>query len=259
MALAQETTASKPIEQSPDGFTRRSFIYKGMEAVACAMFGALSLEGKANPLHVFIEESGVFGGFGPFCIGAILAKEPEVHLSHIRQLRLRHHYRSRLLYRSTDKFKRDFAGSVVSYFFRAPDLRFIARVINKKNTNRESSRAAQEATYQQHYRKLILESAPRGYPLSLTLVNHSLGGADGFLRAYLHDEIPGLISIQVARLRQNDLLQLANLFAGSVSEGDVLTNKVKLAPIRQLELSLGVGTLKAPLLWRKSKFKVRVV
>jgi hypothetical protein len=221
--------------------------------------GAPPGQSTAKPLHIFIEESGVFGGDKPFCIGAILAMHPARHLSVIRALRLDNDYRTRLLYRSTDKFRRNFATSVVNYFFRASDLRFVGRVLNKDGIDQSSARSVLETLYLDQYRKLISESAPKGYPVSLTLVNHSRGGVDTILRAYLQDEMPNLIKVEVARLRENDLLQLANLFAGCAAGGHRLTNEVRLAPVKQLERSLGVPTLLAATLSRHSKFRVRVV
>ena len=240
-------------------YTRRSFIHKGLEALACVTLNALPPQSTPKPLHIFIDESGVFGGNEPFSIGGILTMHPARHLSVIRGLRLGHHYRSRLLYRSTDKFRRDFATSVVNYFFRAPDLRFVGRVVNKHGIDQDTTRSTRETVYLHQYRKLISESAPKGYPVSLTLVNHSRGGVDTILRAYLQDEMPNLIRVQVVRLRENDLLQLANLFAGSAAGGDRLTNKVRLAPVKQLERNLGVRTLHAATLAGHSKFRVRVV
>lgn len=239
--------------------TRRSFIYKGLETVVCATVCGPSVRAASDPLQLYIEESGVFGGKGPFCIGALLTSEPQAHLKHIRELRALHHFRSRLLYRSTDKFKRPFARGIINYFLHAPDLRFTARVVSKTVSDQETSRSARESSYFIHYRKLISASVPKGRPALLTLVNHSLGGTDELLRKYLHDEIPTLTAIHVARLRDNDLLQVANLFAGSVCEGETLENKVKLYPVQQLKRSLGVDTLQEPKLRQRSKFRVQVV
>jgi hypothetical protein len=240
-------------------FTRRSFIHKGLGAVVCATFTSLSVRAVSDPLHLYIEESGVFGGDGPFCIGALLTSKPETHLKQIRELRVLHHFRSRLLYRSTDKFKLPFARGILNYFFRTPDLRFTARVVSKRASDHDTSRSAQESRYFVHYRKLISASVPKGHSALLTLVNHSLGGRDELLRKYLHEEVPTLTGIHVARLRDSDLLQLANLFAGSVSERGTLENKVKLYPIKQLKRSLGVDTLQEPQLRQRSKFRVQVV
>ncbi len=231
----------------------------GFAALTSASFGSIYAQNTPSPIHIFVEESGVFGGPDPFCIGAILTKEPKNHLNHVWHLRLRHHYRSRLLYRSTDKFKQPFARSVVEYFFRTPDLRFAARIIKKRETDQQMSRSARETIYHQHYKKLILDSAPKNLPVHLTLVNHSTGGSDGLLRSYLRDELRDVVAIQVARLRENDLLQLANLLAGSVSEGDILANKVKLSSVLQLKQILHLDELTSPALWRNPKFKVRVV
>lgn len=239
--------------------TRRSFIYKGLGAVVCSAVSSLSLRAESNPLQLYIEESGVFGGNGPFCIGALLTSEPDRHLKHIRELRVLHHFRSRLLYRSTDRFKRPFARGAINYFFRAPDLRFTARVVRKRASDQDASRSAEESSYFVHYRKLISASAPKGHPVFLTMVNHSLGGRDGLLRKYLRDEVSTLTGIRVARLRDNDLLQLANLFAGSASEGETLENKVKLSPVRQLKRTLAVETLQDPKLRQSLKFRVQVV
>lgn len=240
-------------------FTRRSFIHKGLEAVACATFTGLPVRAVSSPLHLYIEESGVFGGYGPFCIGALLTSEPETHLKHIRELRALHHFRSRLLYRSTDKFKRAFARSVLNYFFRASDLRFTARVISKRPSGEEPSRSTQDSLYFVHYRKLISASVPKGHPILLTVVNHSLGGTDELLRKYLRDEVSTLTSVHVTRLRDNDLLQVANLFTGSVSQGEKVENKVKLYPVQQLKRSLGVDTLQELKLRQAPKFRVQVV
>jgi len=239
--------------------TRRSFIYKGLEAAVCATVSGLSVGAVTTPLQLYIEESGVFGGNGPFCIGALLTSDPERHLRHIRELRVIHHFRSRLLYRSTDKFKRPFTRSVINYFFRAPDIWFTARVVSKSARDQETSRSADESSYFVHYRKLISASVPKGHPVSLTMVNHSLGGRDELLRKYLHDEVSTLNGIHVARLRENDLLQVANLYAGSVSEGEMLENKVKLYPVQQLKQSLAVETLQESKLRQSLKFRVQVV
>lgn len=214
---------------------------------------------EPTPAHLFVEESGVFNGMDSFCIGAIVAKEPDKHLKYIWHLRLRDHYRSRLLSRSSDKFKQAFAHGVIQYFFRTADLKFGARVVNKRESDQELPRSAREAAYHRHYKKLILDSVPKDLPVWLTLVNHSRGGADNLLRAYLREEIPHLAGIQVAKLRENDLLQLANLLAGSVSGGETVEDKVRLSPVLQLKQTLRVDTLQSPSLWRNPKFRVRAV
>lgn len=210
------------------------------------------------PTHLYVEESGVFGGGGPFCIGVIAVEKPRVHERYIRQLRQRYGYRSQLLYRSTDKFKLPLASAVCSYVSRTPGIAFSARVIGKTDSS-GVSRGASEALYFDHYKKILSAAAARSTGYSVTLVNHSGGGRDELLRKFLKDELPKLDRIAVAHLRDSDLLQIANLFAGTVSEGDALENKVKRSFTSTLRRMLHVENIQALTLQQNPKFNVERV
>jgi hypothetical protein len=210
------------------------------------------------PTHLYVEESGVFGGGGPFCIGVIAVDNFRPHERYIRQLRARYGYRSQLLYRSTDKFKLPLASAVCGYVSRTPGIAFSARVIGKTDSS-GLSRGASEALYFDHYKKILSAAAARSAGYSVTLVNHAGGGRDELLRKFLKAELPKLDRIAVAHLRDSDLLQIANLLAGTVSEGDTLENKVKRSFALTLRRMLHVENIRALALQQNPKFNVERV
>ena len=238
-------------------YNRRAFLAAGLAFLGSPFLAIY----EGPPLHLFAQESGKFGGDEPLCLGLLLVRDLEKHQGFIKKLRDRLHFRTRLVYRSTDKFKLAFASGMLRYFFRDPGLRFAARLINKQQAWSTTSKVVRESEYHYHYKKLITDSVYK-QSFSLKLSKHFRTGEDRFLHQYLQTEISNIKSLLVEHVQRDDFLQFANLLTGSIcadARGSASENQTKARLRADLRSRLGVSSLLDQSLSARAKFRVRVM
>jgi hypothetical protein len=121
--------------------TRRELL-AGAIASACAATAATQ---PARYAYLAESYSPVLRG-SPVVLGVLLTNNPQPHLEAIRELRRVCHYRRRLVYHGSDRFKIGFVRQLMQYFVRQPDLRFVARMVHpvrKGESIAESLRVSQ--------------------------------------------------------------------------------------------------------------------
>jgi len=169
------------------------------------------------------------------------------HGRFIHQIRERHNFWTQLKYSSTDRFKRPFAVDLIDHLVDDGDLQFSAYVITRDAAEYlEKNHHSLEDVYHLYYETLISNStAPDANKIVNLEIRNSIGD-DRALRRYLRENVINLSSINVLASSSSDLLQLADLLAGSVY-GDVhidtLRNQVKLQLLDLLKSKLNVRTL----------------
>jgi len=134
---------------------RKNFIYNSALGLVASMFVGKNTSTGGNATNnssaqlpesevAYIAESGVFGKEDSFFIAIMLVKNAAVHEQQLVNLRATHNYRSRLLYRSNDKFKVNFAKGAIDYFANNSDFKLIFKKVPFPNTgsvNNDSLRA----------------------------------------------------------------------------------------------------------------------
>lgn len=203
-----------------------------------------------GPLFGYLDESGLPGSAGYFVVGLVQTGEPETHLPAIQGLRNQTGYRRELRYSSNDQQRLPFAEALIHYFFGANDLEFIAGIVGPAS-------GVHKSPYATHYRRLLgLSSRPRSDRQLFLEVRTSDGRRD----QELADALSPLATVDFDLRPKSDLLQLADLFAGSVF-GDLtfpLRNEGngKAQLIAAIKHRLGVASLADRRLVRPGRFRV---
>lgn len=246
------------MEANRDKLGRRSFLTR-----STAVLGAIPLFAsqdsasqahaaatKAGNLHLYCDESGVLGNDAVFVLGMLTATDSLRHEAFIARAREKRNFATELSYSSTDRFKRPFAEDLIDYFFREPDLRFSAYVITAESVARLRSQShSLEQAYHLYYESLIANGAPADLPKTLNLEIRNSIGSDGSLRRHLRENVVNLSRINVVGAPSSNLLQMADLFAGSIygdAHRDSMRSRVKREILGLLWARLNVKTLLAP-------------
>lgn len=215
-------------------------------------------------LYVFGDESGTFQSAPYFALGVLLTRDPDRHEKRIHELRREHEYRPELKYSRNDKFKVPFARDLIDYFWSDPDLDFRCLVIDNSQheldrfDSDEEEMRAEDIAYNYRYRKLIERNTPRHDELVLFLDDRTRANEDN-LPQYLRDQIDNLKSLHLVDSQKHQLIQLADLFTGSVyGDATDITNDVKRALIRRIKSHLRVRSLLDRNLGQNRKFSVDV-
>jgi len=237
-----------------DGLNRRSFLTRStallggiplLSSKAASALNASAAQGAH--LHLYCDESGILGTDVVFVLGMLVTADHTRHEALIDRLRQKHQFATQLLYNSTDRFKSPFADAVIEYFCNEPDLRFFAHVITDEAVASLRRRGMSlEQVYHHCYKTLISNCTPAEIPKTLNLEARYSIGDDRDLRRYLMENIANLSRIYVAGSGSDDLLQIADLFTGSLYgevHRDSLRNRVKREVISVLRARLRVASL----------------
>jgi hypothetical protein len=254
-----------------DGLNRRSFLTRstallgGLPLLSSQTASASLAEGRqAADLHLYCDESGILGVDVLFVLGMVVTTDSVRHEAAVDRLRQDHHFATQLQYNSTDRFKRPFAEDAIRYFFEEPDLSFVAYAITDKAVTSLRSRGfSLEQVYHHYYETLISNCTPPGVPKTLNLEIRNSIGDDRTLRRYLRENVVNLSKINVAGSSVSNLLQIADLFTGSINGDahiDSLRNPVKREVLSLLRARANVASLlDAGLEDRRGPFNVYVL
>jgi len=209
---------------------------------------------------VYIDESGNLGQ-GPFVVGALVMANPDRHLEQFSAVRKQLKYRLTLRYGSSDKHKLSYARRLVEYFFREQDLRFCAYALAEaKNNAWPRDPKIREIAYHDLYRSLLDRCAGKHQKLSLNLKQRTTTGEDRFLHDYLKTKFARIDKINVLRAYQNDLIQFADLLAGSIAADKTQPDdETKRTLLNDLRNHLSVNSLWENSLAKNNKFCVTVI
>lgn len=248
--------------------TRRELLEIGLGS---SLLRAMPVESNA-PIHVYIQESGNYGGKQTLSLGMLFARNREKHFRYLKELRSRLHFRTGAAFRSNNKYKIEYLKQAFTYLLRDPDLNFSARIFGKSRRWQQLSKQDREAEYHSSYKRALSQRAGTGENMHLYLRKHFLGDDDRLLHDYLRRELSQIKSIEIVKgvsgrlppghsRDRDDLLELANFLTGSIwldtnTGGGGHTKSTSLA---NLKGALRVRTLSAPTLSGNPKFNVEVI
>ncbi|MCF0074660.1 hypothetical protein LZD49_29515 [Dyadobacter sp. CY261] len=172
----------------------------------------------------------------------------------IQKLRAKHKYRSHIMYRSRDKFKRPISLALIDLFFQEPSLRFYGRIIQEvTNTSQKYLVQIRQSAYNATYRKAVVDVS--GLANSKSLKMNFYSSQEALIKELTTYARSRSIILADERLG-NNLLQLSDLFTGSIY-GELFgkpRNPTKIAITDYLKKRLGVSDLKQLRNIKSSKF-----
>lgn len=237
-----------------DRLDRRSFLTHstallgGLPLLSSEAVSAPAADGRhVADLHLYCDESGIPGVDVLFVLGMVVTTDSTRHEAAIDRLRQDHRFATQLQYNSTDRFKRPFAEDVINYFFDEPDLQFFAYAITDKTVaSLRRAGFSLEQVYHYYYETLISNCTASEAPKTLNLEIRNSIGDDRALRRYLRENVVNLSRINVVGSASNNLLQIADLFTGSIygdAHIDSVRNRVKREVLSLLRARLNVTHL----------------
>ena len=213
--------------------------------------------------HIHVKETNfTLSAIAPSVIGFMYTDFPEKVERHINELRLNNHYKRRLSFRSTDKYKLSFAKDLIDYFFKEPSIYFYGRIINSiHDLKRDDINLIHDIEYRVNYRKALndlkdltkakafyldfITYLPRKNSLPEPIVKEgapyvNFKTSKNQLVKYLNSNTERL-DLKIEPHTHNNLSQMADLFTGNIY-GDIIgiENKTKRYLLAYLKNKLGV-------------------
>ena len=230
--------------------TRSTALLGGIPLLASKDVPAANAAGSASSeddLHLYCDESGILGSDALFVLGMLVTTDSARHETSISRIRQDHNFATQLRYSSTDRFKQPFARDLINYFFSEPDLQFCAYVVTDEAVAYLRNHGySLEQVYHFYYEALIADCTAPELAKTLNLEIRNSIGDDGALRRHLRENVSNLSRINVAGSSSSDLLQIADLFTGSIygdAHRDSLRSSVKLEVLSLLRAQLHVDSL----------------
>lgn len=230
--------------------TRSTALLGGIPLLASKRVSAANADGSSPPgddLHLYCDESGILGSDVLFVLGMLVTTDSARHESSISRMRQDHNFATQLRYSSTDRFKQPFASDLINYFFSEPDLQFCAYVVTDEAVAYLRNHGySLEQVYHFYYEALIADCTAPELAKTLNLEIRNSIGDDGALRRHLRENVANLSRINVVGSSSSDLLQIADLFTGSIygdAHRDSLRSGVKLEVLSLLRAQLHVDSL----------------
>ena len=240
-------------------FTRRTFstvLLAGVADLASNSQERRSDDGPSKTIFVFTGMNNQESGSGRMAIGALTCTQFLAHQRAIEEIRRKYRYYSRLLYRSTDKFRVPFANAVIDYFARHNDLRFTAYLFSGYDRDSELPLLRQQFV-------VVIERALAQYHNgpkdAIVLHFRGLGWSradDLELVRYVKKQIPNVVYFTesgnrrlglqkrpagAARPAPNNLAQLGGFLSGNAAAlSDPPKEAAKQALLKSLAVKLGV-------------------
>ncbi|MDQ2844557.1 MAG: hypothetical protein M3Y72_26620 [Acidobacteriota bacterium] len=201
---------------------------------------------------------------GRLAIGALVCTQFLTHQRSIHNLRQQYRYHSRLLYRSTDKFRIPFVDALIDYFVREKDLAFVAHLFSGYDRpDFEQPVSLEQRLLRQHFAAVLKHTLTRhkitaSEPVVIHFRGLGAGRVDNLeLVRHLRSEIPKSqvfsdtwnrqLGYQIGKAGHrwpapNNLAQLGGFLCGSVAAlSHPPEDKSKLHLLQALTTKLGGG------------------
>jgi hypothetical protein len=238
--------------------TRREFV----KTISIASVYTAFFEPKSHNAysHVHVKESNfTLSAVSPSILGFLYTDSPARVEKDINRLRAIHHYRTRLTFRSTDKFKFDFAKDLIDYFFKEQSIVFYSRVITDQV---EHNNSIHDLIYRLNYKKSILDlqqlnktseylldfitylPGRHHIDISQKVPYKNFKTTKKELVSYLNKSLQ-TVHLKMEAHNYNNLSQLCDFLTGNIF-GDQrgIENKMKRELLKYLKTKLGVKHLK---------------
>jgi hypothetical protein len=192
---------------------------------------------------VFLTESGEFKKDGIFIIGALLVKNHATHEAAFQGFRTGLGYRTKLTYRSTDKYKKGLTDMMTGHFANTPDMKFVAKVIQGGSGPVSAQSWGQRAVEKiPIYNSLIAEVG--GTPANIIVKAQSPYGPSPLFRQQF--QTGTTFSVLANNTYESNLLQFAGVLTGCAriaANGGAISNKLKIAVFNVLKHRLNVVSI----------------
>lgn len=208
--------------------------------------------------NLYIDESGNIGIKEPFVIGALLI-DSSYNYRKITLLRTTTKFKLVLRYKSSNKFKLNFAIPLISEFFHEHKMSYSALIFpTSLNQTWESEKKIRSVIYHHNYNSLIKQLVKRNVHINLYLEKRSTTAEDLYLKLFLEKKFEN-IKIFFIKKKNNDLLQLTDVLTGSIY-GDIRNtkDKTKQKIIHTLKTYLKVKNLYFNSTSLQNKFNVKM-
>jgi len=165
------------------GVSRRRFLKAVIWLVATCQNLITSVpafaKAKNPPLNIYFGESGIHNNA---VIGALFSENHQEHKRYAQKLRNRLKYKSRLLYRSTDKFKIPFATGLIRYLIKPKQnkLYFCATLRDPQTFSQKTELSPRELinNYYLLHKILIMNNSSEKTPKIINLQIRNKKGPD---------------------------------------------------------------------------------
>ncbi|MDB5158535.1 MAG: hypothetical protein JWR50_3242 [Mucilaginibacter sp.] len=244
---------------------RRKFLKQvGIGTTSITIFKRIPYKKIVVPYkHLHVKETNfTLSATTPSVIGFIHADFPEKVERSINELRLKNHYKKRLSFRSTDKYKLSFAKDLIDYFFNEPSIYFYGRIVNSTtNLKKDDINLTHDIEYRVNYRKALedLKELTKTNAFYLDFITN-LPRKNSFQEHIIKEEVPYVnfktsktqlvnylnsngekLDLKIEPHNHNNLSQIADFFTGNIY-GDMIgvENKTKIYLLAYLKKKLGV-------------------
>lgn len=233
--------------------SRRQFVQLAAGALALSS-GATNAQ-AAPSTHVFFHQTGSVRKSG-FYLGALITENPQQHRDAVAAMREATSYRRTLRYKSTDTHKIPFCHRWIDYFVATRGIRFVGGPVKLEDWP-DLSRKKDIVYFAAHKRLLDLAGLPADTSLLIHTLNVGFEARTLALFKSFQSNLPWPATAGKEHPTEEPLLQIADLFTGSLQDGS--DSKTKLKLIGYLRKSLNVERLDETSLRNSSLFRVREI
>ena len=196
----------------------------------------------------------------PSVIGFLYSTNPNKIEQDINKLRIKHHYRSKISFRSTDKYKFGLCKDLINYFFNEPSLHYYARVItNIRDIKHNNINYVEDVIYRLNYKKALLELQKRTHnsKIHLDFITRLPRRSN---QSYEKREVPYInfktsrhqlvkflndyfnrIDLKIENHDYNNMSQLCDFLTGNIwGDTTIIENAMKLNLLKHFKDKLGI-------------------
>ncbi len=153
-----------------------------------------------------------------FFIGILNVENYPVHEEQLNTLRQSLKYRTRLKYKSNDKYKVEFAKTVIEYFVNNQDLSLVIKKVPYPNTGQLNNPSFASLSYQKinFYKELLDDMlSTNKIPSKIITKYQSINGPSGIFNSKFQSETNKVFEAKVTY--NSNLLQMASFLCSSIA------------------------------------------
>lgn len=164
---------------------------------------------------VFVAESGEYKKDARFVLGMLSVQNPTVHEAAFLGFRNTLNYRSKLTWRSTDRYKKGLTDLMMNYFVNQADFKFEAKVYNWNGAGAPLSFAKRSKEKIPFYNEIISDLGVT--PTQIRVKSQSPYGPGIFFKQDFQTQTN--YTINAVNTQSSNLLQFAGIITGCVHAG----------------------------------------
>lgn len=235
---------------------RREFIVGSI--ILAFSSSILSETKKHRKIDIYIDESGDVGTRRSFVIGALVV-ESDYDYQRISNIRKNSGFKQILKYSSSNKFKKNLSAPLIDEFFSNRKMRFRAIAFPETvNVTWPSRKRLRTELYNHNYVNFVDFSIAPNVEVNLYLERRAQSGEDRYLKDFMEKRLKN-VKISFIKEKESDLLQLSDLFTGSIfGEINSVRNRTKKSIISHLKAVMNTTSLSEDIDYDDGKFKLDI-